>query len=227
MVATAGPSSAARVRGYGARVVVDYHDPEWPARVRDASPGGRGVGAAVNAARGGAAAALQAVAGDGRLATITGDPPPPERGWRSWTSTSEPTVRGSAHWPSCSRKGCSRSASRRHVRSRRRPRHSRTPSPAASRARVSSCSNEAPSHRSVHAPWRVENELRQRVERAHHQMRSVVFHAAWCRHQAEGRPPSNDGSQQATGRWMRGLRPTFSLRTNRSHLTDAAPSKAL
>jgi len=80
VVATAGPSSAARVRGCGARVVLDYHDPRWPARVRDASPGGRGVGAAVNAARGGAATALQAVAGDGRLATITGDPPPQERG---------------------------------------------------------------------------------------------------------------------------------------------------
>jgi NADPH:quinone reductase-like Zn-dependent oxidoreductase len=80
VVATAGPSSAARVRGYGARVVLDYHDPKWPARVRDAAPGGGGVGAAVNAARGGAAAALQAVAGDGRLATITGDPPAPERG---------------------------------------------------------------------------------------------------------------------------------------------------
>src|SRR5574341_1788013 len=80
VVATAGPSSAALVRGYGARVVVDYHDPQWPARVRGASPGGRGVGAAVNAAEGGAAAALRAVAVDGRLATITGDPPPPERG---------------------------------------------------------------------------------------------------------------------------------------------------
>src|SRR6266568_2159575 len=80
VVATAGPSSAARVRGYGARLVLDYHDPDWPARVRDASPGGGGVGAAMNAARGGAAAALRAVAGDGRLATITGDPPPPERG---------------------------------------------------------------------------------------------------------------------------------------------------
>src|ERR671927_1838184 len=34
VVATAGPSSAPRVRGYGARVVVDYHDPQWPARVR-------------------------------------------------------------------------------------------------------------------------------------------------------------------------------------------------
>jgi NADPH:quinone reductase-like Zn-dependent oxidoreductase len=80
VVATAGPSSAARVRGYGARVVLDYHDPGWPARVREAAPGGGGVGAAVNAAPGGAATALQAVGSDGRLATITGDPPPPERG---------------------------------------------------------------------------------------------------------------------------------------------------
>jgi len=42
VIATAGPSSAARVRGYGARLVFDYHDPDWPARVREASPGGRG-----------------------------------------------------------------------------------------------------------------------------------------------------------------------------------------
>jgi NADPH:quinone reductase-like Zn-dependent oxidoreductase len=80
VVATAGPSSAARVRGYAACLVLDYHDPDWPARVRDASPERRGVGGAVNAARGGAATALQAVADKGRLATITGDPPPPERG---------------------------------------------------------------------------------------------------------------------------------------------------
>jgi NADPH:quinone reductase-like Zn-dependent oxidoreductase len=80
VVATAGPASAARVRGYGAHLVLDYRDPAWPARVRGASPGGRGVGAAVNAARGGAAAALQTVADDGRLATVTGDPPRPERG---------------------------------------------------------------------------------------------------------------------------------------------------
>jgi NADPH:quinone reductase-like Zn-dependent oxidoreductase len=91
VVATAGPGSAARVRGYGATAVFDYHDPSWPDRVRAASSGGRGagdaaaqrgrgVGAAVNAARGGAAAALEAVADGGRLATITGDPPRPERG---------------------------------------------------------------------------------------------------------------------------------------------------
>jgi NADPH:quinone reductase-like Zn-dependent oxidoreductase len=80
VVATAGPGSAARVRGYGATAVFDYHDPGWPARVREASHGGRGVGAAVNTARGGAAAAIEAVADGGRLATITGDPPRTERG---------------------------------------------------------------------------------------------------------------------------------------------------
>ena len=80
VVATAGPSSAARVRGYGACLVLDYHDPQWPARARDATPGRQGVGATVNAAPGGAATALQALADNGRLATITGDPPPPERG---------------------------------------------------------------------------------------------------------------------------------------------------
>jgi NADPH:quinone reductase-like Zn-dependent oxidoreductase len=80
VVATAGPSSEPRVRDYGARVVLDYQDPDWPARAREAAPGGRGVDAAVNAARGGAVSALHAVADDGRLATITGDPPTPERG---------------------------------------------------------------------------------------------------------------------------------------------------
>lgn len=80
VVATAGPSSAARVRGYGAHLVLDYHNHDWPTHLRDESPGGRGVGAAVNAARTGAATALEAVADDGHLATITGDPPPPERG---------------------------------------------------------------------------------------------------------------------------------------------------
>jgi NADPH:quinone reductase-like Zn-dependent oxidoreductase len=80
VVATAGPSSAARVGAYGAGLVLDYHDPEWPLRVREASHDRRGVGAAVNAAPGGAARALQAVADHGRLVTITGDPPAPERG---------------------------------------------------------------------------------------------------------------------------------------------------
>ena len=80
VIATAGPSRAERIRGYGAQVVLDYHDPDWPARARESSPDGRGVSAAVNAAPGGAVAALQAIADNGRLATITGDPPPSERG---------------------------------------------------------------------------------------------------------------------------------------------------
>jgi NADPH:quinone reductase-like Zn-dependent oxidoreductase len=80
VVATAGPRSAARVTSYGADLVVDYHDPEWPVHVRAVSPDRRGVGAAVNTARGGAALALRAVSDGGRLATITGDPPAPERG---------------------------------------------------------------------------------------------------------------------------------------------------
>jgi NADPH:quinone reductase-like Zn-dependent oxidoreductase len=75
VVATAGPSSAARVRGYGAHLVLDYHDHDRPSRVRAESQGGRGVGAAVNAAHGGAATALQAVADNRRLATNTGEPP--------------------------------------------------------------------------------------------------------------------------------------------------------
>jgi NADPH:quinone reductase-like Zn-dependent oxidoreductase len=80
VVATAGPSSESRVRDYGARLVFDYHDPDWPARVRDASPARRGVETAINAAPDGAASALKAVADNGRLATITGDPPSAERG---------------------------------------------------------------------------------------------------------------------------------------------------
>jgi NADPH:quinone reductase-like Zn-dependent oxidoreductase len=79
VVATADPSSAARVGAHGAEMVLDYHDPDWPARARGATPGGRGVAAAVNAARDGAVSALQALADGGRLATITGDPPAPER----------------------------------------------------------------------------------------------------------------------------------------------------
>jgi NADPH:quinone reductase-like Zn-dependent oxidoreductase len=77
--ATASASSAPRVRSYGAREVIDYRDPHWPQRVR-ALTGGHGVDAAANAAPGAAAPALQAVRDGGRLVTITGDPPPSERG---------------------------------------------------------------------------------------------------------------------------------------------------
>lgn len=79
VLATAGPSSRERVIRAGATMVVDYHDPDWPRRVLLAT-GGRGVDAVANTVRGGAASALQAVRDGGRLATITSDPPNPDRG---------------------------------------------------------------------------------------------------------------------------------------------------
>lgn len=79
VIATAGPASQQRVSALGARQVIDYHDQEWPKQVR-AITGGQGVAAAVNAADGGSASAIQAVADGGRLATITQDPPSQQRG---------------------------------------------------------------------------------------------------------------------------------------------------
>ena len=34
VIATAGPASAERIRGYGASLVLDYHQPDWPTEVR-------------------------------------------------------------------------------------------------------------------------------------------------------------------------------------------------
>jgi len=79
VIATAGPASQEQVLALGARHVIDYHDHDWPERVR-AITGGHGVPAAANAAPGGATTAIRAVADGGRLATITSDPPSPERG---------------------------------------------------------------------------------------------------------------------------------------------------
>jgi NADPH:quinone reductase-like Zn-dependent oxidoreductase len=79
VIATAGPASQQRVTALGAGRVIDYHDQDWPAQVR-AITANRGVDAAVNAVPGGAASAIEAVAGGGRLATITSDPPGQRRG---------------------------------------------------------------------------------------------------------------------------------------------------
>jgi len=76
-IATASAKKAERIRGYGASEVLDYHG-DWPALVREITGGG--APRAVNAAPGQAATTLKAVADGGRLATITGDPPPEERG---------------------------------------------------------------------------------------------------------------------------------------------------
>ena len=79
VLATAGPRSHERVTALGARQVFDYHDENWPERVL-AITERSGVSAAVNAAQGGAADAIRAVADGGRLATITSDSPAAERG---------------------------------------------------------------------------------------------------------------------------------------------------
>jgi NADPH:quinone reductase-like Zn-dependent oxidoreductase len=78
VLATAGPASRAQVMEAGADTVVDYHDPDWPRQILDATDG-RGVDAAANAAPGGAATAMRTVHDGGRLATITADAPEPER----------------------------------------------------------------------------------------------------------------------------------------------------
>ena len=61
VAATAGPRSVERLRQLGVAEVFDYHDDGWPAGVREWA-GGTGVPAAVNAAPGGEADALSAVA---------------------------------------------------------------------------------------------------------------------------------------------------------------------
>jgi len=79
VIATASPANHDRLRALGASHVLDYHPAGWPEQVRSLT-GGAGVDAAANAAPGAAATALRAVRDGGRLATITSDPPQPERG---------------------------------------------------------------------------------------------------------------------------------------------------
>lgn len=78
VLATASPRSADRVRAYGAREVIDYTDPMWPQHAKALAKGS--IDAVANAAPGGAAAAMTALAHGGRLATITPDPPASTRG---------------------------------------------------------------------------------------------------------------------------------------------------
>lgn len=78
VLATASPRSADRVRGNGAREVIDYRDPMWPQHARALA--NDSINAVANAAPRGAAAAMTALADGGRLATITPDPPASTRG---------------------------------------------------------------------------------------------------------------------------------------------------
>ena len=78
VVATGSPRSATRVGTYGASEVIDYHATDWPKQALDANGGPFSV--VINAVRGGSPALLPLVVDGGRFATITGDPPPSERG---------------------------------------------------------------------------------------------------------------------------------------------------
>jgi NADPH:quinone reductase-like Zn-dependent oxidoreductase len=79
VIATASTRSAERVTTLGAGLVLDYRDPDWTSRAKEAA-GPDGIRAAANAAPGGEADALRVVVDGGRLATITGAPPPEDRG---------------------------------------------------------------------------------------------------------------------------------------------------
>jgi NADPH:quinone reductase-like Zn-dependent oxidoreductase len=74
VTATASASAADRLRGLGAAQIVDYHEPDWPARVGGPFDG------VLAAATGTAQAALPLVRDGGRLCCLTSDAPPPERG---------------------------------------------------------------------------------------------------------------------------------------------------
>jgi NADPH:quinone reductase-like Zn-dependent oxidoreductase len=78
VLATAGPGSSQSLLGLDVEIV-DHHASDWTERVRSMT-GGMGASATVNAKVGSAAHAMSATADGGRLATITGDPPTPERG---------------------------------------------------------------------------------------------------------------------------------------------------
>lgn len=78
VIATASATSAARVRALGAAHVVDYRRPDWPSEVREVAGGA--VPFAANAARGHAVELVPVIADGGRLATLTSDGPPAQRG---------------------------------------------------------------------------------------------------------------------------------------------------
>jgi NADPH:quinone reductase-like Zn-dependent oxidoreductase len=77
VIATADASDADRLTAMGAATVLDYHQADWPERVRTLAKGG--VDAAANAVPSGASEAVTAVRDGGRLVTITSDPPAVER----------------------------------------------------------------------------------------------------------------------------------------------------
>ncbi|MBX7555475.1 NADP-dependent oxidoreductase [Streptomyces sp. NPDC004232] len=86
VTATASAAAAERLLGLGAKEVVDYHDPNWPAQVHG------GFDAALTIATGTADAALPLVRDGGRLCSLTSDAPAEERGITSWDLYLEPNA---------------------------------------------------------------------------------------------------------------------------------------
>lgn len=86
VTATASTAAAERLLGLGAMEVVDYHDPNWPAKVRG------GFDAALIIATSTVDAALPLVRDGGRLCSLTSDAPPEERGITSWDLYVEPNA---------------------------------------------------------------------------------------------------------------------------------------
>jgi NADPH:quinone reductase-like Zn-dependent oxidoreductase len=78
VIAVAGPTSEQRLLSLGADAVLDYHREDWPRRLMRLTDS-RGVDAVANAVRDGSTTAINTVRNLGRLATITSDPPPPQR----------------------------------------------------------------------------------------------------------------------------------------------------
>jgi NADPH:quinone reductase-like Zn-dependent oxidoreductase len=79
VIAVAGPTSEPQLLSLGADAVLDYHRQDWPRRLMRLTESRR-VDAVANAVRDGSAAAINTIRDGGRLATITSDPPPPQRG---------------------------------------------------------------------------------------------------------------------------------------------------
>ncbi|MFJ8855701.1 NADP-dependent oxidoreductase [Streptomyces sp. NPDC102437] len=86
VTATASAAAAERLLRLGAMEVVDYHDPNWSAKVRG------GFDAALVIATSTADAALPLVRDGGRLCSLTSDAPPEERGITSWNLYVEPNA---------------------------------------------------------------------------------------------------------------------------------------
>ena len=78
VIAVAGSRSAGRVKAFGASTVLDYKEAGW---MREAQRlAGSRFSYVVNAVSGTASSLMGLIADDGRLVTITGDPPDSERG---------------------------------------------------------------------------------------------------------------------------------------------------